>query len=118
MALLNAAEIAAMRATATESLDGTAVVSTQTYVSDGGGGGSTVWAPSGTLDCRMAPLTEGEDVEGNRLSTESSVIFTFPADTSIDHNAQITYSGGTFAVTGVRERSTEITTRVEARGIE
>lgn len=117
MGLLSAAEIEGMRATASQALDGTAVIQTQSFVSDGGGGGTTAWTASGTLDCRLAPLMEGEGVDGDRLSNESSVIFTFPAGTEVDHNAQIVYGGGTFTVTGIRQRSVEMSRRVEAKGI-
>jgi hypothetical protein len=118
VALLSAAEVEALRATAATALDGTAIVQTQSLVSDGGGGGTTAWTAKGTFDCRLAPFRPGEGVEGERISPESQVVFTFPANTEVDHNAQIVYGGGTFAVTGIRQRSVEMTRRVEAKEID
>lgn len=117
MALLGAADIEGMRATAAQALDGTAIVQTQAFVSDGGGGGTTAWTAAGTVDCRVAPLSGEEQVRGERLHPDSEVIVTLPAETSIDHNARVVYAGGTFAVTRVKERSEEITRRVEAKRI-
>lgn len=121
MDLLSPADLEGMRATAAEALDTTAVIQTQQFASDGGGGGTTSWVAAGTVACRIAPITagfSGESVGGDRLNTETEVMVTFPAETSIDHNAQIVSGGGTFAVTAVRERSQEMTRRVEAKVIE
>lgn len=121
MSLLSAAEIEGMRETASEALDGTAVIQTQAFVSDGGGGGTTTWTAAGTVAARLAPYMSGgnsEGVEGGRLSTESQVIFTFPAETSVDHNARVVFDGGTYEVTAIRQRSQEMSRRVEAKEIE
>jgi len=121
MNLLGAAELAAMRSVAAEALDGTAVIQAQQFVSDGGGGGTTTWTASGTVDCRLAPYMSGglsESVDGGRLSPDSQVIFTFPANTSIDHNARIVFDGQNYEVTAVRKRSQELTRRVEGKVLE
>lgn len=120
MNLLRAADLASMRSTAAEALDGTAVIQTQQFVSDGGGGGSTTWTASGTVACRKAPfsISGGEAVQGERISPDSEVVFTFPAEMSIDHNARIVYDEVTYEATAIRQRSQEITRRVEAKGVE
>lgn len=115
MTLLTEGELEAMRATASEALDGSAVVRTQTFVSDGGGGGTTVWTAAGTFACRIAPLSGSDELAGERVTSGSEVLITLPAETAVDHNAQIVSGGGTFAVIAVRERSEELTRRVEAK---
>lgn len=121
MSLLSPGELAEMRGTAEEALDTTAVIQTKSFVSDGGGGGTTAWTPAGTVSARLAPYMSGgnsEGVEGERLSTESQVIFTFPADTVVDHNARVVCDGATYEVTAIRQRSQELTRRIEAKEIE
>lgn len=118
--LLSSGELAAMRETAAGPLPATAVIQAQSYVSDGGGGGTTTWTAAGTVDCRLAPYVHGsgEMAEGDRLSSDSEFLFTFPAETDVSLNSQIVYQGGTFAVTAIRRRSQEMTRRVEAKEIE
>jgi hypothetical protein len=120
MVLLEEDELAGLRATAAEALDTTAIVETQTFVSDGGGGGTTAWIPAGTFAARLAPFGRagGEDVEGDRIAPDSELVMTFPADTPIDHNAQIICDGNTFTVVAVRSRSQELTRRVIVKEIE
>lgn len=119
MNLLTAADLASMRATATDALDGTAVIQTQQFVSDGGGGGTTTWTASGTVACRIAPYTQssGEVVEGDRIAEDAEIVATFPANTSIDEDAQFLSGGKTYSVVAVRERSQELTRRVAAKEI-
>lgn len=108
VSLLSDAEIEGMRATASDALDGSAVIQTLSFVSDGGGGGTALWTASGTAPCRLAPYMSGgssEGVEGERLATESQVIFTFPAQTEVDHNARIVFDDRPFEVTAIRQRS-------------
>ncbi len=109
-----------MRETAERALDGTAVIQTKSEVSDGGGGWTTSWTAAGTVPCRLAPFNSGagEQVAAERLSPDSTVIFTFPAETNVGHEAQVVYLGGTFSVTAVRQRSQEITRRIEAKPVE
>lgn len=120
MGMLSATDLLLARETAAEALDGTAVYGGGTFVSDGGGGGTTTFVAAGTVACRVAPIAagEGEKVVAERLHPDSEVVFTFPAGTPVTHNSQILYGGGTFSVTAVRQRSVEITRRVEAKGIE
>lgn len=120
MNLLTASDLSAMRLTAAEALDTIAVIETETFVSDGRGGGTAVWAPAGTVACRVAPVLRGigEEVEGDRLTDTSEVIVTFPADTAINHDARIVTGSLTLTVTDVRTRSQELTRRVKAKVVE
>jgi len=109
-----------MRAAAEEALDTTAVIETSAEVSDGGGGMTTTWTPAGTAICRVAPVLrgQGEEVAGDRLTSISEVMLTFPAETDIDHDARVRADGRLYTVLEVRERSQEMTRRVKARVIE
>lgn len=102
-----------MRATAAQALPGTAVVQTQAYSSDGGGGGSIAWTASGTVDCRLAPIRGDEREIGDRISADADYVMTLPHDVTVTTNSRILHSGGTFNVEAVRDRSWEVTTRVE-----
>ena len=121
MNLLTASDLSAMRLTAAEALDSTAVIQTESFVSDGRGGGTAVWSPAGTVACRVAPVIHkggDEGVEGGRLIGETEVICTFPAETIVGHGARIVCEGQTFSVNSVHERSQELTKRVVARVVE
>jgi len=110
-----------MRGAASEALDGTAVIQTLSFVSDGGGGGTATWTSAGTVPCRLAPFMSGgnsEGVEGGRLSIESQVILTFPADTDVDHNARVVFEDRAYEVTAIRQRSQEMSRRIEAKEVE
>lgn len=116
--MLTDGEITAMRSTLDLSLAGTAVISTSTWTSDGGGGGSLTFTPSGTVDCRVAPAGGGEGEGGERLNPDTEVIFTVPQGTTIDLDARITYDSVVYSVTNLRApRTWEISRRVEAKEI-
>lgn len=117
MSLLGTPELVFMRETVERSLDGSAVVQHKVQVSDEGGGETTTWSAAGTYACRVAPYNSGagEQVNAERLSPDSSVVFTFAAETPVDHQDQIVYHGGTFSVTAIRNRSDELSRRVEAK---
>ncbi len=109
-------ELASMRDTLNDSLPGTAVVQTSSWVSDGGGGGTTSWVAAGTYDCRVTPTGGLEQSQGDRVQPESEFIFTLPANTSITEDAQIVYSGGTYDVIAMpHPRSYEVSRRVQAK---
>lgn len=119
MTLLEAPEIVLMRETAERAMDSTAVVETQTSASDGVGGESETWTVVDTFPCRLAPFLRGkEEVEGERLTGDTEVIFTFPAETPITHSSRIVFEGKTYNVVDVKARSIEITRRVTAVVIE
>jgi len=116
--LLSDAQLAAMRDTAARALPGTAVIRTSTWVSDGGGAGTTTFTAAGTVACRVAPIDAVEKIEGSRIDPDSEVLFTFEWDAGVDVNAQVVHGGGTFTVTGLRApRSWPVTQLVEAKEI-
>ena len=114
--MLNDDELASMRSTLNDSLPGTAIVQTSNWVSDGGGGGTTSWVASGTFDCRVSPTGGFEEDQGDRVQPETEFIFTLPANTAINEDAQIVYSGGTYDVIAMpHPRSYEISRRVQVK---
>lgn len=115
--MLTPGEIAAMRGVAEQALPGTAVISGGTFASDGGGGGSVAYLPSGTVSARLAPLGGGETgTPGDRIADESTHIITLPATTSITEASRVTFDGKSYEVTLVRERGTwELTRRIEVK---
>ena len=108
-----------MRDTLEDSLVDTAIIKSSAWVSDGGGGGTTTYTASGTVECRVAPLTmTGEMVEGDRLQSDTEYIFTFAWDTAITDESLITHSGRNFTVTALRApRTWEVSRRVEAKEV-
>lgn len=106
-------ELDSMRAVAERALPGTAIIQTNTFTSDGGGGGSVGWAASGTVDCRIAPLSGDERTIGGRVTAEADSIVTLPFGTDIAEDARLVIDGTTYNVQAIRERSYEVTTRVE-----
>lgn len=120
--MLNADELAGMRSTMVQSLAGTAIIQTSTWVSDGGGGGTTSWVNAGTVACRITPVAssgEGESVEGGRVHSDTEYVVTIPNDTLITSDSQILYGSQTFTVTTLRApRTWEISRRVEVKEVE
>lgn len=109
-------ELASMRSTLNDSLPGTAIVQTSTWVSDGGGGGTTSWVAAGTFDARITPRGGFEEDMGDRVQPETEFIVTLPANTAIGEDAQIVYSGGTYDVIAIpHPRSYEISRRVQVK---
>lgn len=115
--MLTASELSAMRETTADFLPDTAVIQTVTATSDGGGGGSIVWTAAGTVDCRMAPLSGGEGLTAGRISADAAYVLTLPHGSTIDTNARVIYSGGTYNVEAIRDRSYETSLRVEVNRI-
>lgn len=111
--MLTARELSQMRTVAAEALPGTAVIQTQAFTSDGGGGGSVVWSASGTVACRIGPMSGVEREKGARLSSDADFIVTLPGNATITTNSRIISAGGTFNVEAIRDRSWDLTTRVE-----
>lgn len=122
MALLSDTDLANLRSVATEAMPGTAVIQTSAWVSDGGGGGSTGWTASGTVECRIAPAGgygAMESQTGGRISADAEYVVTIPHNADVSTDSRLVVSdenfGGTFNVEAVRERSWNVTTRVEVR---
>jgi len=112
--MLTAAELASMRSEAATALPGTAVISTQAWVSDGGGGGTTTPTPAGTVDCRLTPMAADEQEQGDRISAAAQYLITLPSDATITVDDRITIDSIDFNVEAIRDRSWNLTTRVEA----
>jgi head-tail adaptor len=102
-------------AAGTVTMPDTAVVYTQAWASDGGGGGSLAWTAAGTTPCRVAPLGGDERLYGGRISPDADAIITLRHDATITTNSRLVANGGTYNVEYIRDRSWELTTRVEAR---
>ena len=112
--MLTADELTQMRADAAEALPGTAIIQTQAETSDGGGGVTVAWTAAGTVDCRIAPLTGTEREMGDRISSDADYLITLPHNASVTTNSRIVAGGGTYSVEAIRDRSWNVTTRVEA----
>lgn len=115
--MLSSADIASMRATAEQALPGTAVITSGTLTSDGGGGYTEAFTAAGTVACRVAPASGTEREEGDRISADSTHVITLPAATTVETDDRIEVAGVTYNVTAVRDRSWETTRRVEARKV-
>lgn len=117
--MLTATELASMRVIATSALPDTAVVSSGTFVSDSGGGGSIAYVPSGTVDCRIAPVAvaEGERTSGGRISADAEYVVTLPFDVEITTDSQLEIDGETYHVELIRDRSWNLSTRVEVQKV-
>ena len=104
----------------TSSLAGTAIIQTQSYQSDGGGGGTVAWTNAGTIPFRIATLTAGDErVAGGRIHPDTEYIGTAPAGSDvITDDAQILYGSQTFAVTAIHApRTWEVSRRVELKEV-
>lgn len=110
----SASEINAMRSVANQTLWGTAVIQTEGFTDDGGGGGSVSWSVAGTVSARLAPLTGSEREIADRIASDASYLITLPAETSITVKDRVVMGGGTFNVMAIRKRTSEITRQVEA----
>jgi len=91
-------ELASMRDTLNDSLPGTAVVQTSSWVSDGGGGGTTSWVAAGTYDCRISPTSGKEEEFGDRLQPEGEYIVTLPGTASVAVDTKLSISNRVFTV--------------------
>lgn len=113
--MLTPAELDSMRDVAERALPGTAVITLGgTLVSDGGGGGSISYTSGGTVACRIAPISGTEREIADRISSDAEFIVTLPHDANVTTDAKLAIGGSTYSVEAIRDRSYEITTRVEA----
>jgi len=115
--MLSDGDLARMRAVLTESLAGTAVIWTRTLTNEYGDRVMT-YAAGGTVPARLSPLAYDERAVGDRIDPNADSLITIPGETAIGSNDRITMSGGTYNVTGVRDRLPwEISRRVEVQEI-
>jgi SPP1 family predicted phage head-tail adaptor len=115
--MLSSAQLTRMRAVASRALPGTAVIQGGSLTTDGGGGWTEGFTASGTVACRVAPISGIEREQGDRISADAQYVITLPAATSIETDDRIVIAGVTYDVTAVRDRSWEVTRRVEARKV-
>jgi hypothetical protein len=119
--VLTNAQIVRMRAVALEALPGTAVIYNNALTSDSGGGYTEAFTPrtGGTVACRVSPLVQGgsEGEEGDRIEADAQYIITLPATTTVETDDRIAVAGITYNVVVVRDRSWEITRRVEVKKV-
>lgn len=110
--MLTDSELDDMRATATQALPGTAVIQSYASTSDGGGGHTNAWSSAGAVACRVAPEQQSEGEEGERLTSEQRFVVTLPHDAPVSVRSRLLIGGDTYSVTGVDDRSWNVTTRV------
>lgn len=120
--MLTDSEVAAMRSTADMALPDTIIIGGPTVVSDGRGGGTTTFVASGTVDCRIVPVSssgDGESVEGGRVHPDTEYVVTLPAGTDITSDDRLTFGSQTFTVTALRDPlSWQISRRVEVKEVD
>ena len=56
-----------------------------------------------------------EDNYGDRISPDAEFIITLPTTATVTTDSRIIHTGGTFNVEAVRDRSYEVTQRVEVK---
>lgn len=117
--MLTDGDLTRMRTVAEQALPGTAVIQNGTLTSDGGGGNTEAFTArtGGTVACRVAPLTGREGELGDRITADANYVITLPAGTTVETDDRIVISGITYNVTAVRDRSWEVTRRVEAEKV-
>lgn len=96
--MLTDAELAAMRETAEAALPDSAIVYRKTRTSDGGGGGSTSWAASGTYDARFGPSAGAEDLVSERIAAQLDGFVTLPHDAIATEADRVAIKGTTYEV--------------------
>jgi head-tail adaptor len=115
--MLSAAEITRMRTVAEQAMPGTAVIHAGTLTSDSGGGYTETFTASGTVACRVAPIMGTEGEEGDRITADAQYVITLPAETTVETDDRLEVGAITYTVVAVRDRSWELTRRVEARKV-
>lgn len=116
--MLTAADLVSMRETLEDSLPDLAVIKTPSRVSDGGGGDTTTFTVSGTVPCRIMPVSGNERVEGARLNADTEYLVTAPYDAAVDTDSVLEIDSRVFSVTAVGEpRSWAVSLRVEVKEI-
>lgn len=92
--MISAAELAAMQATATSSLDLTCTITTYTHVSDGAGGQTNVAHSSAVIACSLAqPSQQLLQNYDYLIGSLSAWVVTLPYGTSITDQDDIAVSG-------------------------
>jgi head-tail adaptor len=111
--MLTEVELNAMRDVAAEALPGTCVIQSLGGSVDQYGDRTETWSAAGTVDCRIAPIRATEREVGERISADADFVVTLPQSASVTTNSRILTGGGTFNVEAIRDRSYEVTQRLE-----
>jgi uncharacterized protein YndB with AHSA1/START domain len=89
-------------------------VQSGSVVSDGGGGGTTVFTSGSAVPCRIDPLTGNERLVASQIADQSTHVVTFAPDVTVALTDRIEIDGrGTFEVIAIRDRTREWLGRVE-----
>lgn len=101
-------------------LSDTATIIAGTVASDSGGGVTQTWAVTGTVDCRIDPLSGGRNgVTGGAIDERSTHVVTVPSDTAVGVANRVAIAGrGTYEVTAVRDRTDQLTQVFEVLSVE
>lgn len=86
-----------------------------TFTDDGGGGGTASYANSSTVQCRVVPLTGGEQEAAGAISDLSTHLIMVPPGTSlVPEDRFVVDNRGTYTITAIRDRTAEWITEFEA----
>jgi hypothetical protein len=112
---LNGREPTRLRGLLWLSLSETGVIYAGSVTSDSGGGGSFAWSATGTVDCRIDPLSAGGGgILAARVDERSTHLVTVPPGTSVTDASRFAINGrGTFEVTATREQTAEMSSSFE-----
>lgn len=112
--LLEADELAGMKATQELNLPETVFVQELTETSDGAGGSSQAWNTTVTTTGRIAPLgNSGEEREiARRLGNVQAYVITLPVATVVDEQSELQISGRQFQINATLKRSNQTALRL------
>jgi hypothetical protein len=103
---LNGTVPSQLRGLAWLSLSDVGQIGAGTVTSDTGGGGTTTWAYSGTIACRVDPLSARGGVTGGQIDERSTHRVTVPPGVSVSPANRFAVTGrGTFEVTATHTRT-------------
>lgn len=117
---LSDTELARLRAAHESYMPSTCTIAYQTNTADTIGGWTESWTTrASSVPCRIAPLTGGENVEGERVMQGTGWVLTLHHDQTITATDRVTVGGKTYQVTRIFDRhSYQTATRVELRLLE
>lgn len=95
-----------LRGIAWLTLTDTGIIQTRAGTSDAGGGITTAWTASGTVNCRIDALSGRERVTGGAIDERSTHLVRCPPDAAVTTDSRFAITGrGTYEVTAVRDRT-------------
>lgn len=99
-----------MREQVAELLPDLCVIKSQSYISDGAGGGSILWTPvaGGTVACRLDPLSTQQRQKdvffANKPTEKVAYTLTLPYDAPLEPEDQITAKGHDYRILGINDQ--------------